>query len=142
ELMHAGTKEKLLRTRPEDLSPPLQPDGTPTREKSAQITALVEERGGHRFEWVGRRFDGNEIPLEVLVTQIHVGGRRLNVTVSRDITERKRTEAAMRESEEKFRGLFEASSDGILILDPEDGSIIDCNAAALRMKSGGDREWL
>ena len=51
ELMRAGTKEKLLGARPEDLSPQLQPDGTPTREKSAQVTALVEERGGHRFEW-------------------------------------------------------------------------------------------
>jgi PAS domain S-box-containing protein len=64
------------------------------------------------------------------------------VTVSRDITERKRTEAALRESELKFRGLFEASSDGILILDAENLSIIDCNAAALRMKGGGDRAWL
>ena len=142
ELMRAGTKEKLLGARPEDLSPQLQPDGTPTGEKSAQVTALVEERGGHRFEWVGRRFDGNEIPLEVFVTQIRVGGRRLNVTVSRDITERKRTEAALRESEQKFRGLFEASSDGILILDPESRRITDCNTAALRMKGGGDREWL
>jgi PAS domain S-box-containing protein len=142
DLMRAGTKEKLLGVRPEDLSPPFQPDGTPTGEKSAQITALVEEHGGHRFEWAGRRFDGNEIPLEVFVTQIRVGGQRLNVTVSRDITERKRTEAALRESEQKFRGLFEASSDGILILDPESRRITDCNAAALKMKGGGDREWL
>jgi PAS domain S-box-containing protein len=142
ELMRAGTKEKLLGVSPEDLSPPLQPDGTPTREKSAQITALVEKHGGHRFEWAGRRVDGSEIPLEVFVTQIRVGGQRLNVTVSRDITERKRTEAALRESEQKFRGLFEASSDGILILDPESRRITDCNAAALKMKGGGDREWL
>src|SRR6266487_4070458 len=82
ELMRAGTKGKLLGARPEDLSPPLQPDGTPTREKSAQITALVEERGGHRFEWVARRFDGQEVPLEVLVTPISVGGRSLTVVVS------------------------------------------------------------
>jgi PAS domain S-box-containing protein len=142
ELMRAGTKEKLLGARPEDLSPQLQHDGTPTREKSAQVTALVEERGGHRFEWTGRRFDGEEFPLEVLVTQIRAGERKLHVTVSRDITERKRTEAALRESELKFRGLFEASSDGILILDAENLSIIDCNAAALRMKGGGDRAWL
>ena len=35
ELMRAGTKEKLLGSRPEDLSPLFQPDGTPTCEKSA-----------------------------------------------------------------------------------------------------------
>jgi PAS domain S-box-containing protein len=142
ELMRAGTKEKLLGARPEDLSPLLQADGTSSREKTAQIVTLVEERGGHRFEWLARRFDGHEVPLEVLSTAIDWGGRSLTVVVSRDITERKTTEAALRESEQKFRGLFEASSDGILILDPENRGITDCNAAALRMKGGGDREWL
>src|SRR4249919_605144 len=52
ELMRAGTKEKLLQMRPEDLSPLLQPDGTASRQKSTEVTALVEERGSHRFEWV------------------------------------------------------------------------------------------
>src|SRR4030081_1635279 len=40
ELMRAGTKEKLLGARPEELSPPLQADGTPSAEKAAQIIAL------------------------------------------------------------------------------------------------------
>ena len=78
ELMRAGTKEKLLGARPEDLSPLLQPDGTSSREKTAQVVALVEERGSHRFEWVARRFDGHEVPLEVLLTPIDVGGRSLH----------------------------------------------------------------
>jgi PAS domain S-box-containing protein len=142
ELMRAGTKERLLGARPEDLSPPVQPDGTPTQEKSAQVVALVEERGGHRFEWVARRFDGHEVPLEVLSTAIDVAGRNLNVVVSRDITERKRTEAALRESEQKFRGLFEASADAIQILDPQERRIVDCNAATVKMAGGGDKEWL
>ena len=34
ELLRAGTKERTLRARPEDLSPPLQPDGTPSSEKN------------------------------------------------------------------------------------------------------------
>src|SRR6266699_3619840 len=59
ELMRAGTKEKLLGARPEDLSPAVQPDGTMSREKSAQIVALVDEFGSHRFEWVAHRFDGS-----------------------------------------------------------------------------------
>src|SRR6266566_2502694 len=141
ELMRAGSKEALLGSRPEDLSPLLQPDGTPTREKSAQIVALVEERGGHRFEWLGRRFDGHEIPLEVLSTPIRVGGRSLTVVVSRDITERKGTEAALRESEQKFRGLFEASCDAIQILDPQERRIVDCNGATVRLAGGPNKEW-
>src|SRR6476660_8140471 len=40
ELMCAGTKEKLLGARPEDLSPLLQPDGTSSRDKTTQIITL------------------------------------------------------------------------------------------------------
>jgi PAS domain S-box-containing protein len=141
ELMRAGTKEKLLGARPEDLSPPLQPDGSTSREKTTQVVALVEEFGSQRLEWTARRFDGHEVPLEVLLTPIHVGVRNLHVVVSRDISERKRTEAALRESEQKFRELFEASSDAIQILDPQERRIVDCNAATLRMAGGVDKAW-
>ena len=141
ELMRAGTKEDILRARPEDLSPRLQPDGTPSNEKSAEIMRLVETRGGHRFEWLMRRFDGQEVPLEVLVTQLRAGDRILNVAIPRDITERKRTEAALRESEQKFRELFEANSDAIQILDPQERKIVDCNAATLKMVGGADKKW-
>src|SRR5258707_1217247 len=141
ELMRAGTKEKLLGARPEDLSPAFQADGTPSREKSAQVVALVEERGGYRFEWRARRFDGQEVPLEVLSTPIRVSDRNLTVVVSRDITERKRTEAALRESEQKFRELFEASSDAIQILDPQERRMIDCNDATVKMAAARDKDW-
>src|SRR5688572_25997082 len=141
ELLRAGTKERILRARPEDLSPPFQADGTPSNEKTREVMALIEKRGRHRFEWVVRRFDGEEVPLEVLVTQLRAGAGVLNVAVPRDITERKRTEAALRESEQKFRELFEASSDAIQILDPQERRIVDCNAATLKMVGGVDKEW-
>jgi PAS domain S-box-containing protein len=79
--------------------------------------------------------------MEVLVTAVRVDGRQLNVSVVRDITERKRTEAALRESEQKFRELFEASSDAIQIVDPGERRIIDCNAATLKMGGFPDKEW-
>jgi PAS domain S-box-containing protein len=97
ELMRAGTKEKLLGARPEDLSPPLQADGTSSREKTAQVIALAEERGSHRFEWVARRFDGCEVPLEVSLTPICASGRNLHIVFSRDISQRKKNERELLE---------------------------------------------
>ncbi len=50
-----------------------------------------------------------------------------------DITERQRAKEALRESEEKYRALFAAESDGIFVVDKETGTIIDCNDAITPM---------
>ena len=55
------------------------------------------------------------------------------VGIHTDITERKRIENALRQSEEKFRKQFEEALDAIVIADAETGVIIDCNSAASRL---------
>jgi two-component system sensor histidine kinase/response regulator len=54
-----------------------------------------------------------------------------------DITERKHTEAQLRESEERFRALFEASRDAIYLHDGP--TIVDCNQAALDLLGHSER---
>ncbi len=141
ELMRATSKEQLLLVHPAELSPEFQPDGQSSREKTPVVIEQALSKGSYRFEWRARRMDGTECPLEVLLTPVQTGEHPLMATVCRDITERKAHEAALRESEQKFRELFEASSDAIQILDPQERKIIDCNAATVRMAGGGDKDW-
>jgi PAS domain S-box-containing protein len=51
----------------------------------------------------------------------------------RDITNRKKAEEALEESEEKYRTQFETAMDAILLADAETGIIIDCNRAACKL---------
>jgi PAS domain S-box-containing protein len=107
ELIGAPSKDQLLSSRPEELSPLVQPDGTPSDKKAAEIIAIVRREKTHRFEWALRRLDGKIIPSEVSVTAVVMRGKHIHVAVSRDISQRKRAESALRESEAKFRALFE-----------------------------------
>jgi len=92
DLIGAKSKAELLQTKPEDLSPPYQPGGMSSRDRSAEVTALIEKYQGYRFEWLMRHMDGHEVPLEVSCTPITMEGRRVNVVISRNITERKKAE--------------------------------------------------
>src|SRR5436190_2459312 len=142
EMMRASSKAELLMMHPAELSPEIQPDGQSSREKTTEVGTLALTNRSYRFEWRARRMDGTEFPVEVLLTAIETDENPLMATVCRDITERKGSEAALRESEQKFRQLFEASCDAIQILDPAERRMIDCNAATVRMVGGGDKTWL
>ncbi len=63
-----------------------------------------------------------------------------NKKLRTEIAERERAEKAVRESEQKFRLLFERSADAMVILDGD--RFIDCNAAAMAMMRCSDREDL
>src|SRR5205807_2290122 len=65
------------------------------------------------FESRHRRKDGTVFPVEVRGQVFWEGGRRFLVSLARDITDRKRAEEALRESEERFRGTFENAAVGI-----------------------------
>jgi len=52
---------------------------------------------------------------------------------SRDITELKRAEAALQDSEKRYRRLFESAKDGVLILDADTGKVVDANPFLLQL---------
>jgi PAS domain S-box-containing protein len=142
QMMRATSKEQLLLTNPADISPQFQPDGRDSREKTHEMIALTLANGTHRFEWLSRRFDGVEFHVEVACTTVQTGEHPLVAVVCRDITDRKNAEAALRESESRFRMLFERSADAMSLFDPEIGRFIESNEAVARQVGAPTREAL
>jgi PAS domain S-box-containing protein len=129
--MRCGTKEKLLNSEPIDLSP--DAGGWPAlRGSRGRSDSPGREERAHRFEWLARRVDGTEIPLEIIATAIQAQGRSLHVVVSRDITERKQVEAALRESGQLLSSTTDNISEAIYRTGP-DHQLVFVNRAYLRM---------
>ncbi len=93
------------------------------------------------FETVGWRKDGSAFHIELLVTEMaldvtkHKLERRLTprhhyIFTVRDITDRKRSEGALLESEKKYRSMFRDSGAIKLFIDPVNGHIVESNLAA------------
>ncbi|MBN1665778.1 MAG: GAF domain-containing protein [Anaerolineales bacterium] len=89
QMLRAQTKEEVLSTHPSQLSPQFQPDGRPSAEKADAMIQIALEKGSHRFEWIHRRVDGSDFPVEVLLTPIQLADRQLVYTVWRDISTQK-----------------------------------------------------
>ena len=88
-----------------------------------------------------KKLNGDYIWLEVRgKTFIDKDGLKKAITISRDITERKITEQRLKESEEKYRNLFNSSPLSIMLLDSI-GRIIECSPATKEI-FGFNREEL
>lgn len=80
------------------------------------------------FETRHRRRDGSIYDAEVSASGARIGGRNVIITVTRDITERKKADAALRQVSQYARSLIEASLDPLVTISP-DGKITDVNQA-------------
>jgi diguanylate cyclase (GGDEF)-like protein/PAS domain S-box-containing protein len=113
--------EELLHYRLTDL---IAPDDLAQRPVRSPLESGEVIRGHRRMQ----RKDGTEIDVDVCVSRLADG---LMLGMVRDITEQKRAAAALRESEERYRLLVEASPLPIGV--HSQGRIVYMNAAALRM---------
>lgn len=98
-------------------------------DRARLVQALVQEHGQvSNLEAPFVMKDGRIITALMSAAVIEVAGEKCILSITRDITERKRAEEALRESEEKFRAMIEQASEGFALID-EQGVIIEWNRA-------------
>ena len=90
----------------------------PERHREAHMSGLARVSAGGEpriigstVELAGLRDDGEEFPIELSLSQWGSGRQRGYTGIMRDITERKRKEEALRQSEERLRKLVESAPD-------------------------------
>lgn len=116
--MFGFAKEELPGLSWEDFS---APNSIYNSKNAIRMIRQVYEKGPQTVEWLARRKNGSLLWVEVSLRAASVGGKDCMVSVVRDITERKRSQAALEESETKFRNIVEMSPMGMHFFKLEEG---------------------
>lgn len=112
-----ATPEQIVGHALGAISPALQPGHQLSSELIKQYYGAVINGQSQRFEWRGRRFDGEVIDLDVSLSRIDLAGEPCVQAIMRDVTEELAQQVALRRSEQVYNTIVEHSGDGIVFID-------------------------
>lgn len=136
-IYHLSSKGELIGKSPLDFSAPVQYDGTRSSEKVAFYLERAMVRGSAVFEWRHQYPEGQLWDAEVHLRCFGIGDNKFLQFSAIDITERKKIEAALKESNDNFKALFSSMNEIVALHEmvydeagtPVNYRITDCNRA-------------
>jgi two-component system cell cycle sensor histidine kinase/response regulator CckA len=126
------SRPDLMRVGPCELSPPFQPDGRHSAIAAREWFERTRNDAKPSFEWIHRNAADEEIACEVHLVRLPSPTHESIRASILDITERKRSEAAVRYIEDRYRGLVNNASYGIYWVTFDD-QLLDANLAMVEM---------
>ncbi|MDD5311966.1 MAG: PAS domain S-box protein [Dehalococcoidia bacterium] len=76
----------------------------------------LRKQGSCKFETMHRASDGSVVPLEITANYLMQNGKEYCLGIGRDITERRKTERALKENEAKYRSLIDHAGAGVITI--------------------------
>ncbi len=104
-----------------------------------EATSDLLEKGEATRESEIVRKDKTTVPVEVHHRIVEVNGKKLVLSIARDVTMRQQRVRALRDSEEKYRSLFEESKDVVYVSRP-DGRLLEVNPAGVQLFGFSSKE--
>ena len=131
--MFGCTREQIIGQPPYRFSPEVQPDGRNSKEKALEKMNAAIKGQSQFFEWKHCRYDGALFDAEVSLNSLNDKNKKYYLQgIVRDVTERKQAEEKIKNSELKYRNIFENAIEGVYQSTIE-GRFITANAAFGRM---------
>jgi len=127
-----GYERKELIAQSVDKLVPLRFHGRHPHQREEFLSDPQTRSMGDGRDLYGLRKDGSEFPVEIGLAPIKTQLGMLVLATIVDITERKQAEQVLRESEERFRQVWESTSDAMCISDAS-GLILAANPASFRL---------
>lgn len=124
---HLGySREELLQLGVSDINPEF------THEKLEQTWLMIKQKKCFPLETFHQHKNGNLIPVEITANYIQYDGREYNMSIVRDITQRKADEQALMEQTLRNKLILENTHEGFIIL-ALDGKLREANNAYCRL---------
>jgi PAS domain S-box-containing protein len=135
--MYGCTREEVLSAQMDMVAAGIPPY---TTEEAFQLIRKASAGKPQLFEWLSKDITGRLFWIEVNLKRTLIGGKECVLAVVRDITRRKQAEEALKESENKYRTIFETTGTATVILE-EDMTISLVNLETVKL-SGYSKEEL
>lgn len=89
KMLNIPSKEYLLSLTPLDISAPYQEDGISSEQKAYEHIQACMENGSHKFEWLHKKYTGEIVCFEIVLTKIILNSQSVIHVVARDIEDKK-----------------------------------------------------